>query len=137
MRILGIVILVTGMLMGIGSNLAAFIDPPSLLIVVAFTLGALWISGASIPGMIRALGSTQIDATEAATAARSWGLASKAATAAGVVGVLIGAVIMLRNIDDIGAIGPGLTICILTSLYGLVVGYGFCLPCQRYVESRQ
>ena len=55
MRILGIVILVTGMLMGIGSNLAAFIDPPSLLIVVAFTLGALWISGASIPGMIRAL----------------------------------------------------------------------------------
>ena len=137
MRIIGVIVVILGLLLGIGPYLPVFIDPPSIIIVVAFTLGVLWISGASIPGMVRALGSGDIDSTEVATAARSWGLASQAATAAGVVGVLVGAVIMLRNFDDIGAIGPGLALCILTALYGLVVGYGFCLPCQRYIESRQ
>ena len=43
---------------------------------------------------------------------------------------------MLRNVDDIGAIGPGLAICILTALYGLVIGDGFCLPCRRYIEAK-
>lgn len=136
MRIVGIVILILGMLIGIGSNLSAFVDPPSIIIIATFVLGALWISGASIPAMIRALGSSDLSPEEAADAARSWGLASHAATAAGVIGVLIGGVIMLRNISDMSAIGPGFAICILTALYGLVVSYGFCLPCKRYVESR-
>ncbi|MBT3346174.1 MAG: hypothetical protein HN712_11045 [Gemmatimonadetes bacterium] len=136
MRIAGIILLIVGLLLGIGSNLTVFVDPPSIIIVVTFVLGALWISGASVPAMFRALGSGELDSVAATSAARSWGLAAHAAAVAGVVGVLIGAVIMLKNLDDIGALGPGLAICILTALYGLVIGYGFCLPCQRYVESK-
>ena len=136
MRIVGFVVLILGMLVGIGSNLSMFLDPPSLIITVTFVLGALWISGTSIPGMFRALGSAELGAEARAAAARGWGLACQTAVAGGMVGVLIGAVIMLANLDDIGAIGPGAAICILTALYGLAIGYGICLPCQRYVESR-
>lgn len=52
------------------------------------------------------------------------------------MGTVVGAVIIGENFDDISTLGPGIAICILTLLYGLVVGYGFCLPCQYYVESR-
>jgi len=136
MRIVGLVVVIAGMLVAIGENLTAFVDPPSLIIVVTFTLGVLWLSGTSIPQMFRALFSRDASAEECAAAAAGWGVACKAAHAAGWIGVLIGAVIILKNLDDIGAIGPGLAICILTALYGLFVAYGLCMPCQRYLESR-
>lgn len=136
MRIVGLIVIIVGMLIGIGSNLPAFVDAPSIIIVTTFTLGVLWLSGTSIPGMFRAVFSSDVSPQDGAAAAAGWGVACQAANAAGWVGVLIGAVIILKNLDDIGAIGPGLAICILTALYGLVVAYGICMPCRRYVESR-
>jgi flagellar motor component MotA len=136
MRIVGLALLTLGMLMGIGSNLHAFVDPPSIIIVVTFTVGALWLSGASLPAMVRAVTSPGLPADERAEAVSAWKLATHAAVASGIIGVMVGAVIMLRNIDDIGAIGPGLAICILTVFYGTAVGYGVCAPCRRYIESR-
>lgn len=136
MRIVGIIILIAGMLIGIGSNIDAFIDIPSLIICVTFTLGVMWISGASLPGMIGALFATDLSEEARAEATSAWRLATHAVVASGVVGVLIGAVIMLRNLDDIGSIGPGAAICIMTALYGITIGYGFFMPCRRYVEMR-
>ena len=137
MRIVGLLLIIAGLMLGIGSNLPVFIDPPSVIIVLTFTVGALWLSGTSIPLMVRALSGGELSAGDRSAAAAGWELAGRASVAAGYVGVLVGAVIMLRHVDDIGAIGPGLAICILTALYGIVVGYGICLPCQRYVESAQ
>lgn len=136
MRIAGIVIVLVGLLMGIGANLSDFIDPPSLIIIGAFTLGVLLAGGVSIPAMFRALVSSSATSAEAARAARAWGLARRAAVAAGYIGTVVGAVIILRNVEDIGSIGPGVAICIMTLFYGILVGYGLCLPCQHYLESK-
>jgi flagellar motor component MotA len=136
MRIVGVIILVVGMMVGIGSNLASFIDPPSLIIIATFVLGVLWIAGAPMGTMFGAVFSSDHTPEQFAAAGRAWALARQAALAAGYVGTVVGAAIMGANIHDMGSIGPGFAICILTLLYGLVVGYGFCLPCQYYVESR-
>ncbi len=137
MRIAGVVILLLGLMLGIGSNIEAFVDPPSIIIVVAFGLGALWIADASIGHMVRGIFSKDPRAVDLDAAASGWQLARTASVVVGFVGLLVGMVIMLKSIDDPAALGPGLAIAHLTVFYGLIVGYGFCLPCQYYVESQK
>jgi chemotaxis protein MotA len=52
----------------------------------------------------------------------------KYAPAFGMIGTLIGLVIMLGNMDDPGAIGPGMAVALLTTLYGAVIANVVCLP---------
>ena len=137
MKIVGVVLLVLGIMMGVGGNLPAFIDPPSMIIIITFVLGVLLMSGTRIGSMVASLFTTSSGGPEElALAAQGWALARQASVAAGAVGTLVGAVIMLKNVDDFAAIGPGIAIGLLTLLYGLVIGYGFCLPCQKHVEAR-
>ena len=52
----------------------------------------------------------------------------KYAPAFGMIGTLIGLVIMLKNMDDPSAIGPGMAIALLTTMYGAIIANLFCLP---------
>ena len=45
------------------------------------------------------------------------------AIACGWVGVLIGLVLILKNLDDLAAIGPAMAICLLTALYVILICY--------------
>jgi flagellar motor component MotA len=123
-------------MVGIGSNLHLFINPPSVIMIVTFTLGALWMAVAPIGTMFSSVFSSGSTPEQLTTAAQGWALARRSAVASGFIGVLIGAVIILSNLDDIGALGPGVAFCIMTMFYSLLLGYGFCLPCQYYAESR-
>ncbi len=50
------------------------------------------------------------------------------APAFGMIGTLLGLVIMLGNMDDPAAIGPGMAVALLTTLYGALVSNVFALP---------
>lgn len=50
------------------------------------------------------------------------------APAFGMIGTLIGLVIMLKNMDDPAAIGPGMAVALLTTLYGAIVANVVFLP---------
>ena len=50
------------------------------------------------------------------------------APAFGMIGTLMGLIIMLGNMDDPEAIGPGMAVALITTLYGAVVSNLFCLP---------
>ena len=50
------------------------------------------------------------------------------APAFGMIGTLMGLVIMLGNMDDPKAIGPGMAVALITTLYGAVLANLFCLP---------
>ena len=78
MRIAGVLILVFGMMMGIGSNLPSFVDAPSLIIIFAFVLGVLLMSGTSVGSMFAAVFTTSRAPDELASAARGWALARRA-----------------------------------------------------------
>jgi len=52
----------------------------------------------------------------------------KYAPAFGMIGTLVGLVIMLKNMDDPAAIGPGMAVALLTTLYGSLIANMVALP---------
>jgi chemotaxis protein MotA len=44
------------------------------------------------------------------------------------IGTLVGLVIMLKNMDDPAAIGPGMAVALLTTLYGALIANLVALP---------
>ena len=60
----------------------------------------------------------------------------KYAPAFGMIGTLIGLVIMLKNMDDPSAIGPGMAIALLTTLYGSLLANLVALPLADKLGTR-
>lgn len=58
------------------------------------------------------------------------------APAMGMIGTLIGLVIMLQNMNDPAAIGPGMAIALITTLYGAVIAQIFCMPLAEKLKLR-
>ncbi|MFH1566573.1 MAG: MotA/TolQ/ExbB proton channel family protein [Gemmatimonadota bacterium] len=135
MRIVGIVLCILVMMVGIGSNLSAMIDIPSLIIVLGGTFGMLLLGGSPLVLMLRSIVSVPAAEPEARAAARGWRMARIYALASGILGDVIGWVIMLKNVDDPAAIGPGMAIALLTSFYGILLAFVLCLPCQANIEK--
>lgn len=54
----------------------------------------------------------------------------------GLIGTLVGLVQMLRNLDRPSAIGPGMAVALLTTLYGAVLGHMIFLPLATKLERR-
>jgi len=52
----------------------------------------------------------------------------KYAPAFGMIGTLVGLVIMLQNMDDPSAIGPGMAVALLTTMYGAIIANAIALP---------
>ncbi len=52
----------------------------------------------------------------------------KYAPAFGMIGTLVGLVIMLSNMDDPAAIGPGMAVALLTTMYGAIIANAIALP---------
>jgi chemotaxis protein MotA len=50
------------------------------------------------------------------------------APAFGMIGTLMGLIIMLGNMDDPKAIGPGMAVALITTLYGAIMANLFLLP---------
>jgi chemotaxis protein MotA len=50
------------------------------------------------------------------------------APAMGMIGTLLGLIIMLGNMDDPAAIGPGMAVALLTTLYGALMSNLYALP---------
>lgn len=60
---------------------------------------------------------------------------SAAAPAFGMVGTLIGLVIMLKNMDDPAAIGPGMAIALLTTMYGAILANILLEPIGKKLKT--
>ncbi|MFH1566574.1 MAG: MotA/TolQ/ExbB proton channel family protein [Gemmatimonadota bacterium] len=136
MRIVGLIIILTAFMVGIGSNLSAMIDIPSAIITIGGALGMLWFSGASVGGMIGAVFSGAAAPDQLKAAAGAWRLAGTYLMAAGALGTIIGLVIMLKNLDDPAGLGPGCAIAILTILYGLFLAFAICKPLASRLDDR-
>ena len=54
----------------------------------------------------------------------------------GLIGTLVGLVQMLRSLDQPSAIGPGMAVALLTTLYGAVLGHMVFLPLATKIERR-
>ena len=57
--------------------------------------------------------------------------AGRFAPAFGMIGTLMGLIMMLGKLDDPGALGPGMAVALITTLYGAVAANLFLLPCAE------
>lgn len=60
----------------------------------------------------------------------------KYAPAFGMLGTLIGLIIMLKNMDDPGALGPAMAIALITTFYGSAIANMFALPISDKLSNR-
>ena len=50
---------------------------------------------------------------------------------------MIGLVAMLASLDDIGSIGPNVAVCLISILYGLLLGYLIAEPMMCSLETKK
>jgi chemotaxis protein MotA len=55
----------------------------------------------------------------------------------GMIGTLVGLVIMLDNMEDPSAIGPGLAVALITTLYGVLFSRLIFLPAALKIQQRE
>jgi len=53
------------------------------------------------------------------------------APAFGMIGTLMGLIMMLGNLDDPSALGPGMAVALITTLYGAIISNVVFLPCAE------
>ena len=144
--LIGLVAGFTLVLVAIGNNLSIFIDIPSLLIVVGGTIAVTLVSF-PLPDVVGFIGyvmhaflPTRADADrekamrEMEKGILMLGRMKTYAQAMGWIGVLVGAVIMLKNVDDPAALGPGAALMLLTALYGTIIAFMICWPLRTKLE---
>ncbi len=93
------VMLVMGILAG--GTVGAFIDAPSILIVLGISLPLVYVRGFS------------------------WQRFRRLIVSAGAIGTMTGLIHMLQNLDDPAQLGPGIATAFITLFYALV-GAAFC-----------
>ena len=62
--------------------------------------------------------------------------AGGAAPAFGMIGTLIGLVLMLQNLDDPSALGPGMAVALVTTFYGAVIANALFIPVAGKLGER-
>jgi hypothetical protein len=120
-KLTGFAIIIGLFAVSCGSLGLAFIDIPSLLLVVGVTIGGLW-AGFGPRLLLEAGRATiapgDVDPARAAALATVFRRGYQLAWASGGLGLLTGIILMLANLDDPSRIGPGLALCMLSLLYG-------------------
>lgn len=59
-----------------------------------------------------------------------------ACPAFGMIGTVIGLIVIMANLDDPNAIGPGLAVALVTTLYGSLISNVFFLPMAQKLQFR-
>ena len=136
MRIVGLLVVCSSVMVGIGSDIGAIMNLPALIIVLLGTLGMLLFSRCQVATMFKAVFSNEATTAELQVGAKGLKMARIYILASGAIGLLIGTIIMLNNLSDPAAIGPAMAIIILSCLYGLFTAFGLCLPLQAGLEKR-
>ena len=108
-----------------GGPLVHFLDFKSALFVVGAAAGSVLLS-APVPITKQAFASWTsegpLEPGAARRAAESFQQMGRRVTAAGLLGTVVGLVLMLQNMEDPNAIGPAMSVGLLTLLYGVILG---------------
>ena len=134
MRFVGVALLFSGLMavISMGKSPASFVNLPGLLFVLFMGIGVV-LAGHGKHGLLsvpQALAGNPDDAPEAKSVLET---AIDAFVAAGWIGVLIGVIQLLGALDDPSHLGAGMSICLLTALYGYIAAYLICLPLSRSI----
>lgn len=135
MRIVGLVLLIAVVAVVGGT---AFVDVPSIIIVFGLALATML---AAVGGEVGTAFRAAFTQTREPETLRT-GLAafeagqSMALISGGLIGAMAGVVMMLRHLDDVAALGPGTAMCLVATLYSLLLGLGVFVPITQSIRQR-
>lgn len=136
----GLLLLVIGWAAVGSGDHTMFIDTNSMILVLGITAAGLWMCygpGAIVSSFRKTLLTkhtpSQTDLRQAVTILSS---AYQLVWAAGLSGTLLGLVIMLSNMDDPAALGPGMAVALLATMYGLIFAEFIIGPIRNMLNSQ-
>ena len=90
------------------------------------------------PELVKAILDTEIGVLEDRHSSNKSILDSAAelAPAYGMIGTLIGLIAMLGNLQDVSALGPGMAVALITTMYGSMMANMFCIPIAKKLAAR-
>ncbi len=135
MRIAGLIVLITTLMVGIGSNLTAMLDRSSGILVVGMTLGMILLGRHDLGAMFGGIfvgGSEE----QSRAAVSGWRATRFYALATGATGAITGLVLMLKDMGDPSSIGPAMALCLLSATYATALAFFVCLPFQAVAGRR-
>ena len=122
------------------SGLSMWTDAPSIAIVCGVIVFGLLASGKNVLNGIvyvsTLLFEKKTDLASLKEAQNTLEEAGRLAIAGGIIGVLIGLVHILMNLEDPAALGPAMAMCLLTALYGTFFKYILFRPLACIAEDR-
>ena len=98
-------------------------------------LGMLLLGGSNLPVMTQSVLSSDASPEELRAGISGWQRARVYSLAAGIACVLAGVVIVLKNMDDPAAIGPGMALSMLTSFYGFVLAFLISMALRKKLTA--
>jgi len=90
------------------------------------------------PELVQSIMEAEIELQEeqGATTRRIFDLMAELAPAFGMLGTLIGLIQMLRHLDSPEALGPGMAVALITTLYGSFIANVFAIPVSRKLANQ-
>ena len=118
------------------SSILFFIDFPSLVLILLFLIPGLAIMG-EWKDFIRAfsVGIRKYSLLELKNIIGAVGAAQKLTVYGALFGVILSAIMIIANLNDLDKLGPNLAVCFLTGLYAIVVEF-FLLPLKLNAERK-
>lgn len=99
--------------------------------------GILLIVDGTDPELVRAIMETELTSLEERHKSKVgfWESLSSMGPAWGMIGTLIGLINMLGHMDDPNAIGPGMSVALVTTLYGSLLANWLCIPVANKMKA--
>lgn len=90
------------------------------------------------PELVKAILDTEIGLLEErhSEGKKMLDLMGEIAPAFGMLGTLVGLIMMLKNLDDPDALGPGMAVALITTFYGSFIANVFAIPLAKKLASR-
>jgi len=138
MFFLGIILMLAAIVAAIGGSVALFISPVSIILTCGISLFLILgtYSGKGIKLLFRLFFTLNVEEADLKLGLKVYKDTKLYLIVAGWIGVIIGAILMLANLDDPDAIGPGAAMCLITVFYGYILAYFFCHPVIRRLEEK-
>jgi chemotaxis protein MotA len=90
------------------------------------------------PELVKAILDTEIGILESRHSATKaiYDNIAELAPAYGMIGTLIGLIAMLGNLADVSALGPGMAVALITTMYGSMMANMFAIPIAKKLANR-
>lgn len=130
----GIVVFVLAWAVAGAGDLMLFFDPASAIFVVGLIVGGMWMV-CGPRACWRAVVTATLGEGDRDAAARAFTLAHQLSWGAGILGMVVSLVAMLKNMDDPSAIGPGMAVAMLPFFYAAVLAELIFNPLRHAVSA--